>query len=358
LIYTNPKVFISYSQESTEHSDRVMALANRLRCHGVDCWIDRFEPYPPQGWPMWMERQINQADFVLLVCTDRYLKRFNGQETVGVGKGVIWESALIRNHLYYQGHDNRKFIPVGFENGFDRFVPDRLRGVSRYLLDEFTFQSSEYTALYRRITGQDENVTPVGEIVKLSPLQPKDCVATIAGIRQASHLLLRSLVSDNRAAPYRFESTYAMRYLGFDSRRRHIDRFITENEFWMFSKIDANVVTVVKEDFMARSYSLKSSDRVSFVLWIVDPEATEREIKNDSQTPTISVEGLEGLKRFFDDNGLYSRESTLSRFAVLRHVLFDESAAPSFRIASKVADILKHRFASSLPATHAIFWDV
>lgn len=36
----NPKVFISYSHDSEEHKDRVLALSDRLRADGIDCIID------------------------------------------------------------------------------------------------------------------------------------------------------------------------------------------------------------------------------------------------------------------------------------------------------------------------------
>jgi len=64
-----PKVFISYTHDSPEHIDRVLSLANRLRVEGVDCQLDQYEQSPPEGWPRWMERQIEWADFVLVVCT-------------------------------------------------------------------------------------------------------------------------------------------------------------------------------------------------------------------------------------------------------------------------------------------------
>jgi hypothetical protein len=36
-----PRVFISYSHDSPEHADRVLALADRLRAEGIDCHLDR-----------------------------------------------------------------------------------------------------------------------------------------------------------------------------------------------------------------------------------------------------------------------------------------------------------------------------
>ena len=48
---TSRRVWISYSSDSTAHTEAVLDLAQRLRGRGIDAWIDRFEPAPPQGWP-------------------------------------------------------------------------------------------------------------------------------------------------------------------------------------------------------------------------------------------------------------------------------------------------------------------
>jgi hypothetical protein len=44
-----PRVFISYSHDSPEHADRVLALADRLRAEGIDCHLDQYETSPPEG---------------------------------------------------------------------------------------------------------------------------------------------------------------------------------------------------------------------------------------------------------------------------------------------------------------------
>ena len=76
------RVFISYSHDSPEHAERVLDLSKRLRGLGIDCWIDQYEVSPPEGWPKWMVRQVKEADFVLVVCTETYLKRVEGKEEV------------------------------------------------------------------------------------------------------------------------------------------------------------------------------------------------------------------------------------------------------------------------------------
>ena len=61
---SHPSVFISYSHDSTEHADRVLALSDRLRADGIDCILDQYEVSPPEGFPRWMDRQIRAARFL------------------------------------------------------------------------------------------------------------------------------------------------------------------------------------------------------------------------------------------------------------------------------------------------------
>ena len=64
----NPTALISYSHDSPEHEARVLDLCNRLRARGIDAFVDQFLPgAPSEGWPLWMERQIEQRDFTLMV---------------------------------------------------------------------------------------------------------------------------------------------------------------------------------------------------------------------------------------------------------------------------------------------------
>jgi hypothetical protein len=53
-----PKVFISYSHDTVEHQDRVLGFALRLRADGIDAEVDQYNTSPPEGWPLWCERQI------------------------------------------------------------------------------------------------------------------------------------------------------------------------------------------------------------------------------------------------------------------------------------------------------------
>src|SRR6516162_11655726 len=98
-----PRVFISYSHDSADHQDRVLELADRLRGDGIDAIIDQYVQSPPEGWPAWCEAEIRRARFVLMICTEIYLRRVSGEEEPGKGHGVLREARLIRQHLYDAG---------------------------------------------------------------------------------------------------------------------------------------------------------------------------------------------------------------------------------------------------------------
>jgi hypothetical protein len=85
-----PKVFISYSHDSKEHCQQVLELADCLNENDVDCDIDQYiNGSPPEGWPLWMERMLEDSTYVPVICTETYLNRVKRTEKPGTGKGVI-----------------------------------------------------------------------------------------------------------------------------------------------------------------------------------------------------------------------------------------------------------------------------
>ena len=128
-------LFISYSHDSIEHEDRILALADRLRQDGIDARIDQYFPTPIEGWPIWMDRSIADADFVAIVCSETYLKRVMGKEKPGVGLGVLWEAKIIYNHLYSETDACAKFMPILPLDGSQANIPWPLRGHTYYEID-------------------------------------------------------------------------------------------------------------------------------------------------------------------------------------------------------------------------------
>jgi hypothetical protein len=158
-----PNVFISYSYDSEEQIDRVLGLSDHLRSDGVDCHIDQYEQSPPKGWYLWMIEKIEEADFVLTVCTPQYLRRFRANEENGIGMGVTWEGSVITQELYSQSGKNSKYIPIIFEKQDTSSIPHMLRSSTRYNLGD----SKGYELLYRHLTNQPEIIRPeLGEVHK------------------------------------------------------------------------------------------------------------------------------------------------------------------------------------------------
>jgi hypothetical protein len=167
---TISKVFISYSHDSPEHVDRVLSLADRLRAEGIDCHIDQYETSPPEGWPRWMVNQIETANCILVVCTEKYNLRFRGKSTDEKGLGAKWEGAIITQEIYEAESNNSKFIPVLFSPEDIAHIPITLRSATYYDLS----LASGYENLYRRLSKQPSISKPdLGELRPMPPLERK-----------------------------------------------------------------------------------------------------------------------------------------------------------------------------------------
>jgi CHASE2 domain-containing sensor protein len=163
-----PRILISYSHDNPGHCDRVLALADRLRGDGIDAVIDQYIQAPPEGWPAWCAAQIDTADFVLMVCTETYLRRVNRREEPGVGHGVLWEGRLINQYLYDAGSASAKFVPVLLADGSDAHVPLPVKGGTIYRVEA----PEGYESLLRLLSEQP--LTPMPPLGTARPLPPRE----------------------------------------------------------------------------------------------------------------------------------------------------------------------------------------
>ncbi|WP_207787949.1 toll/interleukin-1 receptor domain-containing protein [Candidatus Thiosymbion oneisti] len=148
-------VFVSYSQESQEHAERVQGLAASLERDGCTCHLDVHKE-TDEDWPTWMTRQLTKADTVLCVVTATYARRFRDQELPDVGLGVGWEAGLIRRLLYKQKLHNDRIFPVLFDAADRRHIPLELDGYDHFLLDG----QDGYELLLRKLLGRPLHERP------------------------------------------------------------------------------------------------------------------------------------------------------------------------------------------------------
>ena len=109
---------------------------------------------PEEGWPKWCNRQVRESIFVLVACTEAYLRRFDGDEAPGTGRGGTWEGHIITQELYNSQGRNKKFVPIVFSQGDGEFVPIILQGATVYQLFE------QYDRLYDRLSGHPPHAMP------------------------------------------------------------------------------------------------------------------------------------------------------------------------------------------------------
>ncbi len=105
-----PLVFISYSHDSPKHKEWVLRLATDLRSGGVSAKLDVWDLVPGQDIAAFMHRGITDADRVLLVCTDTYVRK----SEAGTG-GVGYERLIVTSQVV-QAIDTKKFIPLIRDN--------------------------------------------------------------------------------------------------------------------------------------------------------------------------------------------------------------------------------------------------
>lgn len=140
-----PKVFISYSWESKEHSDWVKSLADKLLSDGIEAIIDSYDVSPGDRLPKFMESSIRDSDYVIIICTEEYKRKANNRE-----KGVGYESHIISAELY-NNHNDRKFIPIIRQGDFNTALPTYLNGKLAIDLRGNPFNEESYKDLIASI---------------------------------------------------------------------------------------------------------------------------------------------------------------------------------------------------------------
>lgn len=155
---TTKRVFISYSWDDETHIQWVKKFANRLRTDGINAILDRWELHPGDELTVFMERSINESDFVLIICTPNYAKKADLRKG-----GVGYEGSIITNDLYMT-QNHRKYIPILKNGKWSASSPSYLSSKMYINMIDVDEQEEEgYRDLLLTLYERRETAPPIGK---------------------------------------------------------------------------------------------------------------------------------------------------------------------------------------------------
>ena len=152
---SDTKAFMSYSWDDDQHKAWVAKLATNLRNDGVETILDQWHAVPGDQLPEFMERQIRDNDYVLIICTPNYRLKSDGRKG-----GVGYEGDIMTAEVHNQ-RNHRKFIPILARGTWEDAAPSWLKG--KYYIDLSTLDRCEknYPDLIATLLGERQIAPPL-----------------------------------------------------------------------------------------------------------------------------------------------------------------------------------------------------
>ncbi len=150
MALTPATIFISYAWEDDDYKRWVELLAERLNADGVEVRLDRWHLLEGDNIAEFMNREIRQADFVVVLCSPAYRIKVHATEDGERLAGVGWESRLITSRRF-AGQEKNKLIPVLTRGRWQDAAPDFLLG--QFYVDLSDDVKAGYRQLLERLTG-------------------------------------------------------------------------------------------------------------------------------------------------------------------------------------------------------------
>ncbi|GAB1513606.1 hypothetical protein JCM33774_56480 [Actinophytocola sp. KF-1] len=167
-----PTVFLSYAHDDDNHVAAVLELASFLVACGIHVEFDHWSADSRQDWFAWMLREIQAADFVLVVASPMYRAVGDGTVDSDRHRGVQAETAILRDLLYADRATwLRKVLPVVLPGRSVHELPvfTQPAAASHFVVDAISDDGAE--GLLRVLTGQPRHVRPPrGRIPRLPPI--------------------------------------------------------------------------------------------------------------------------------------------------------------------------------------------
>jgi TIR domain-containing protein len=163
-----PKIFISYSHDSSEHKNWVLNLASSLRENGIDAILDVWDLKIGDDVARFMEQHLASSDRVIIVCSEHYAQK--AEEGKG---GVGYETMLVTAEIL-QNRGVVKFIPI-LRNNPSKTLPQFLQ--TKMWID---FQrDADYTIKLEELI----------RVLHEKPLHPKPSLGKVPSLPEASPIV-------------------------------------------------------------------------------------------------------------------------------------------------------------------------
>lgn len=159
---STPKAFISYSWDDDDHKTWVAKLATDLRSDGVDTILDQWHTVLGDQLPFFMEKEIRENDYVLIICTPDY--KLKSDERKG---GVGYEGDIMTAEVLNKGN-HRKFIPVLARGTWEESAPTWLKGKFYVDLSTEEMYEKNYSDLTATLLGTKPDVPPLQKSSQLT----------------------------------------------------------------------------------------------------------------------------------------------------------------------------------------------
>ncbi len=140
-----PRAFISYSHDTPAHKKWVGELANKLVEKGVAVTLDQWDLGFGDDVPKFMERAVSEADRVLMICTETYVRKADD------GKGGVGYEAMVVSGELVRKLETNKFIPIIRQSGAEALVPNSVSTRLYVNLSDGQNFAEEFDKLLREI---------------------------------------------------------------------------------------------------------------------------------------------------------------------------------------------------------------
>lgn len=180
------KIFISYAWDEVEDV-KVVEIARMLEEYiELDVTFDKWDINKGQELPLFMEKGIQQSDFVLIICSKRYKE--NTDKRLG---GSGYEARLMSEEIF-RNVDRARFLPILLNEKDKNYILNFLKGklwTALYYEKESKEYNNEINDLLATIVGHSnktkiKNKSVYDRLTNLSKIEEIDDEIKILGIKQ------------------------------------------------------------------------------------------------------------------------------------------------------------------------------